>query len=107
MEISVAEAISDSAYYALASNHFNDLKIILTSLRWVQSRFLLESSLGGIFGVEGLLRDYTMCQNQNVFFRPTHERFTLSRNVQLKKQLWVYRNNVVQRRVLELKHSYF
>ena len=64
MEISVANAISDAAYYALASQRLHDLKSTLTSLRWVQSRFSLESSLGGVYGVDGLLRDFTLAQDQ-------------------------------------------
>ena len=39
---------------------FRNVQKILTCLRWIQARFVLETTLGGLFGVVGLVTDFQL-----------------------------------------------
>jgi|TARA_B100000795_G_scaffold262944_1_gene241425 hypothetical protein len=60
MEIKIAKSIADASFYYLAATHIKELQKILTCLRWIQARFVLETTLGGLFGVVGLVTDFQL-----------------------------------------------
>lgn len=71
MEISVARAIADVTFYYLAATRLGELTRMLTCLRWIQARLLLESTLGGMYGIIGLVNDFQLSAEQITKFRGT------------------------------------
>ena len=68
-EVSVAKAIANASFYYLAATQLRELEKILTCLRWIQARFALETSMGGIYGVIGLVNDLQLAAEQISKFR--------------------------------------